>query len=580
MIAGQLADSDPSESNKKRIPVAKWLWKSYVQAAIIPLLVVEASFLAVYWLGSSSIYKENVAAVGDISSTYLSDLARREALNIDARLTGIVSLTALFAAESRRALDGNQPLSVRQRARLANFPEGGLYTRDENGTTSSFYSAINRIGPEHFAKIGRLSALDDFMINTKRSEPLIASLYFNTADSYNLIYPYVDSREKIEPRTDVSKFNFYYEADAQHNPARTTVWTDAYIDPAGHGWLVSALAPVWRNNVLEGVVGIDIKLGTIVDRLRNLKLPWGAYAMLVGKGGHIIAMPPSAEADLKLKEMRDHEYRGIVATDTFKPDSFNIAKRLDTAPLFRAMQRQSHGTIDLNLNGPRLASFSSIGGTQWKLVIVAPQARVYADANNLNRRLHMAGYIMLAGLLFFYVIFFVFLYFRARRVSQLVAAPLQEIEQVLSRIRNGQHRQTFSGSKVAELDALGHNLITTGAQLGDAVDKIVQQQQFVSAALEQQNRINVEQTKFIRHISHELRTPLAVIDSAAQILERKADSIEPQELQRRLGKMRTAVKRIAETLESLLSHTQRERADDATPGPASHARPVPGAPKP
>lgn len=557
MIAGDSTESVRSRANVRSVPITKWLWRSYVRAAIVPLLVVEVSFLAIYWLGSGVIYSENVEAVGEISTDYLSDLSRREALNIDSRLTGVATLTTLFAAETRRALDGNQPLSAEHRARLAAFPEGGLYTRSDDGTTSGFYSAINRIGPEHYAKIGRLSALDGFMANTKNSDALIASLYFNSSDSYNLIYPYIDTREMIDAKTDVRNYNFYYEADAKHNPARGTVWTDAYIDPAGHGWLVSSLAPVWRGNTLEGVVGIDIKLETIVKRLLSLELPWGGYAMLVGKDGHIIAMPPQAEVDLDLKELNAHEYNSFVASSMFKPDSFNIAKRKDTLPLSQAMQRSADGTIDLDLNGPRLASFADIAGTHWKLVIVVPKSRVYAGANHLNQRLRMVGYVMLAGLVAFYAAFFAFLYFQAKRMSKLVAAPLEDISQVLSRIRGGDYQQSFAGSRVAELATLGEHLVTTGAELGAARDQILKQERIVAQALEQQRRINADQTNFVRVMSHELRTPLAVIDSAAQIIERKAATIQPEDLQRRVGKMRSATRRITAALENLLSGTQK-----------------------
>lgn len=565
MISNAFATTVPSRKKQKPIPIKKWLWNSYLHAAIIPLLVVELSFLAIYWLSSSITYRENVDTIGRVSSDYLSDLARREALNIDARLNGIAAMAALFAAETRRALDGNQVLSARQRARLVPFAEGGLYTPVDDGTTGSFYSARNRIGAEHYAKIGRLSTLDGFLINAKRSEPLIASLYVNTADSYNLIYPYINAAGMIEPRTDVRNFNFYYEADAKNNPGRKPVWTDAYVDPAGHGWLVSALAPVWRGETLEAVVGIDIQLATIVERLLALQLPWGGYAMLIGKDGKIIAMPPAAERDLKLKDLRGHAYKAMVTASTFKPEEFNIARRPDTKSLFEAMQRKAEGLIELDLSGPRLASFADISGTHWKLVIVVPKSRVYANAESLNQRLHTVGYIMLAGLLSFYLAFFAFLYCRAKRMSRLVATPLEEVSQLLERIRDGQSHHSFAGSTVAELDILGRQLVSTGEQLAAARDTIIEQERIVSAALDQQRRINAAQTEFVRHMSHELRTPLAVIDSAAQIIGRKAHAIEPVELERRVDKMRGATQRIANTLAKLLSGMEQAPSDDEAP---------------
>ena len=42
----------------------------------------------------------------------------------------------------------------------------------------------------------------------------------------------------------IPNYNFYYLADAEHNPSRGVVWTDVYLDPAGQGWMMSAIAPV------------------------------------------------------------------------------------------------------------------------------------------------------------------------------------------------------------------------------------------------------------------------------------------------------------------------------------------------
>lgn len=555
----QTIDEPASRDRKQRArPLRAIIWSSYIKTALIPLIIIELGFLATYWYGSGSIYRYNISNSRQVSADYMSDITRREASNIEARLASIAKLAQFFSATADRALRTDRPLPPDLRYRLERFPQGGLYTGRDNGTTASFYSAINRIGPRQWEKVARLSALDPFMIDAQASDPLIASLYVNTNDSYNLIFPYVDVPKLIEPRTNVTKFNFYFEADAEHNPERSVVWTDAYIDPAGHGWLVSALAPIWQNNTLEGVVGIDVKLDTIVKRLLTMDLPWAGYAMLISKDGKILAMPPAGERDLGLEEPRGHDYRDIVATDIFKPETFDIEQRKDTAPLLDAIRRQKEGMVSLNLTGPRLASFAHVAGTGWTLVVIVPRELVYAHADEINARLRTTGFLMVTVLLAFYVAFFVLLYNRARRMSRQVAEPLESIERLLARIRQGDHHQAFAGSRIAEIDALGHNLVSTGRQLGEASERILRQERTVSEALVQQKRINEEKTAFVRHISHELRTPLAIIDSTAQIIGRKADIIAPDDLRARSVKLRSSTKRIVIALETLLSGMQSD----------------------
>lgn len=540
------------------VPLERWLWRSYVRSAIIPLLFIELTFLAIYWVSNQIVYTQNVSTVSSVSRDYLSDIARREATSTSINLASVSQTTSLFAHQTLKALKGNHVPSAAEQSRYQKGATGGFFTTRDNGGTASFYSALTPIGPEQINKVWKLAALDPLMIDIKNANSEISSLYFNTFDSYNRIYPYFDVRDQYPRDMDIPSYNFYYDADAAHNPERRAVWTDAYIDPAGHGWMVSSIAPVWNGTKLEGVVGIDLTLKTMIDRLITLKLPWDGYAVLVDREGRILALPPKGEKDFGLKELTEHSYAEAIQADTFKPDSFNIKKRADTRALADAMAKNADGVVALNIDGPRLASFSRIAGPGWHLVIIAPTAKILADADTLKNRLRTIGLIMLAGLLVFYLVFFVFLYRRAQAMSTRVASPLGIISGLIERIGDGQYHQKFAGSHVTELDDLGRRLVLTGNQLGEAHDRIVKQERIVSRALARQKQVNEEQIRFIRVMSHELRTPLSVIDSGAQIIDRKAEIIKPQDLRDRSAKLRAAVRRIADLLQKLVSSATPE----------------------
>lgn len=553
MSAG-LVDGDAAP-----VPLRKWLWRSYLRSALIPLLVIELTFLGIYWASTAVVYRENVAAVGKISHDYLDDVARREATSIGNALAGVGSVTTLFARQAGMALQGNYEPSAAEKRRYARTDYGAFYTLYDNGGTASFHSGHVPAGPEQIAKVWRLAALDPLMIDIKNTNPQIASIYVNTHESYNRIYPYFDVLDQYPKKMNIPEYNFYYEADATHNPKRGQVWTDAYVDPAGQGWMVSSIAPVWSKQRLEAVVGIDVTLNTVIDRLLRLKLPWNAYAVLVGRDGRIIALPPQGEKDLKLSELTAHSYDEAVMGDTFKPEQFDIDLRPDTRPLAEVMAKGAEGSAELDLGGTHLASFATVPGPGWRLVVIAPASEIYRKAEVLRERTERVGYIMLVGLLLFYVVFLILLYRRAREMSVRVAEPLATISALLARIGAGEYRQTFAGSKVEELDSLGRELVSTGCQLGDAHDRIVEQDRLVSRALARQWQLHEEQVRFIRTMSHELRTPLAVIDSGAQIVDRKAETLAPADLRGRAVKMRGAVRQISDLLHRLVATTQMER---------------------
>lgn len=88
----------------------------------------------------------------------------------------------------------------------------------------------------------------------------------------------------------IPTFNFYYLADKIHNPQQKVVWTDAYLDPAGLGWMISAIAPVYKGDFLEGVVGIDVTIDQLITNILSIQLPYTSMAMLVDEKGHILGM--------------------------------------------------------------------------------------------------------------------------------------------------------------------------------------------------------------------------------------------------------------------------------------------------
>jgi signal transduction histidine kinase len=550
----------PDGNEDVKLPLQRWLWRSYLRSAIIPLLVIELTFLAIFWACNAYIYRENVATVRTVSGNFLSDVARRESLAIGSELEATSRQTTLFARQTLKALDGSYEPPAAEKRRYGPGKAGGLVTRYDNGGTASFYSNVTQIGPEQLDKVWRLAALDPLMIDIASSSPQIGSIYVNTWDSYNRIYPYFDVEAQYAPGMRIPSYNFYYEADAAHNPQRKTVWTDAYIDPAGHGWMVSSIAPVWRGSKLEAVVGIDVTLKTIIERLNGLDLPWDGYAILVDRKGGILALPPDGEQDFGLRELTSHRYSEAIMADTFKPDTFNINKRADTRALAEAMRKAPSGDAEIQFDGAHTASFSTIAGPGWRLVVIAPNSKIYADAEATRSRLRTIGFSMMGVLFVFYAVFFVYLAGRARAMSARVAAPLAGINELIDKIGAGDFRQVFGGSRVSELDDLGHRLVETGEKLAEADEQIQEQERIVTRALARQTQINDEMVRFVRIMSHELRTPLSVIDSSAQIIDRKAGSLEVPDLKARSQKVRGAVRRISDLLQDMV---RRLDPDDA-----------------
>ena len=84
------------------------------------------------------------------------------------------------------------------------------------------------------------------------------------------------------------------------------------------------------------------------------------------------------------------------------------------------------------------------------------------------------------------------------------------------------------------------------------------QKEQLKLALDKEREFNGLQRQFVAMVSHEFRTPLAIIDGNAQRLARRSDNIAPDRLLTNTDKIRKAVSRLTNLMESVLSVAQLE----------------------
>ena len=449
------------------ISLLGWIWRAYVRNALVPLLVVELLLVAVYLTSHGWSLRKNVAALTEVARQELLRSADGESDAIEKQLGQVAALTEVLRRQATAAVaaHGRRP---GERARMRLQPTGALTTWRDDGGTAVYYSALTPKGEAQYAKLEQLAAIDPLLRDITLANPLIVQAYINTDDSQTRIWPWIDAAQLFDPRMDVRAFNFYYEADARHNPRRGVVWTDAYVDPAGKGWLVSAIAPVYTGDVLEGVVGADVTVDRIVADVLRQDLPWQGFLILIGKSGTLLALPPQGERLFNLKELREHDYVDAIRADTFKPDEFNIYRRPDFAEIGNLLKTQAAGIGRLEGAAPQLVAWVTIPSVGWKLMSLVPEGAVLGPARTLSRDLAALGWVMLAGLVGFYLVFFTFLYRRARIVSRSIAEPLTQIERMAHRIAVGEYEQTLPPFGVSEFRHTVGELQSLGRLLGDS----------------------------------------------------------------------------------------------------------------
>ena len=534
--------------NGREHSLHQWVWLAYLRSALLPLLFVELALLSVYMLSHHWSHSENINTVNTLANEELGRLVQNYSDIIDRQLESVSQLTELLRQESQYVLTHDDASVHEADNRYTLTDKGTLFSRINDGGAAVFFSGAVKLNDSIKGKINQTSRLDSSLRRIVEVNPLVVQAYLNTHDSLNRIWPYFDVSSQYEPNMNVQSYNFYYEADAQHNPSRKTVWIDAYLDPAGLGWMVSCIAPVYRGDFLEGVVGLDITLDNIIKQVLSLNIPWHGFAVLISKDGTFLALPQRAESILHLHELTDHNYAETIKQAVFKPGQFNINQRPDLATLRDALNTPQQTLSRIFLTEPFLVASNTMSSRGWRLAVFVPENEILKPINTLAQRLTHIGWYLLGGLLLFYVLFFMFLYRRSGALSKKICQPLDDIQRMAAQIGDGNFVPETPRHRVQEFESTVQQMLLTAQKLDNT------EQQLINAK-EQAEQANYAKGAFLANISHEIRTPLNAIIGLSEL----AEGDDPHQRQNRyLNQIRQASQSLLAIVNDILDFSKIE----------------------
>ncbi|MEN9822543.1 MAG: hypothetical protein RLZ04_969, partial [Actinomycetota bacterium] len=369
--------------------------------------------------------------------------------------------------ETLRILENPAMVDPKEAERYVLTPEGSYVTRTVDDGAAMYYSAINEIGPEQKEKALQFSRLDPLLRYIIEANPLVSQAYVNTYDTLLRLYPNFPVIDVLPPDTDVRDFNFFYLADAENNPTRTTLWTPVYVDPVGQGWITSVISPVYKDDTLEAVAALDIRVQKLVDEILDDVQPFGGYSALIDDNGIIIAMPSQMEAILQLDEVTDVDYSEYIYSDTFKSDDFDIDLREDTAELAAALATPT-GVQRLSVgDSESFVAWDTIVGTGWRVVTITPLsgvAGIYEPGDRTSDATRTAFAIMVGALIVVIAGIFAWLFSSTRRITNQFVA----IDRATARIADGDFHPTLPSAPISEMESTGSKILEMGCRLDRA----------------------------------------------------------------------------------------------------------------
>lgn len=460
----------------------KLLSRKFLQSSLIPILSIEVLLLVLYFSVNAYISRETEKTLLEEVRSTAIPIVEQSSNRVNDDLRDVARHAHLLRQETERffakpdlfALPNGIPS-------LKVGDSGALYKANQQGC-GMFYAAKTKIGDKERAKAIQSEGLDPIYDVVLKSTPNLAAVYLNTWDDMNRLCPYIDKLwDTYPPNLEMSDYNFYYEADAKHNPGRKVVWTSVYLDPAGQGWMASAIVPIYKGNFLEGVLGLDITVDKMTKNILGQKLPWDASVFLVDSMGMILAMPSSVEEALGLKELKQHVYKSSVITTVEKPEEFNLTKNPDKtlAQKFAQILKNSTKISDMEIKGKEyMLAQAIVEETGWRLMFLVDKEKVVSPVTALKQTSQWLGYAVVGMMVVFYAVFFSILLVQSKNFARKIAKPVENL--VSAAMKMGQEKAQeniqVEISGVKELDSLSFEFQRMQSEIRQRTEALIAEQ--------------------------------------------------------------------------------------------------------
>ncbi|WP_321468089.1 diguanylate cyclase [Halarcobacter sp.] len=446
-----------------KIRLEKLIYKNYLKTSVFSILFIELALLIIYFTVNNKIVNISIQSLlSDIEKSVYSTI-KNSIKDTEQKFNNIENLSYILQNEHENFFKYVVKLNDFD-GKYYRYANNGVFYKYKNiDGASLFVSNKEKIDRSFKEEIFKTEIFDNTLKTLVDRNNLITAAYYNSHRNYIRYYPFLKNAYNVFPSDfEISNYNFYYEANKKNNPEKKAVWTDVYLDPAGQGWMLSVIVPIYNNDFLEGVSGIDITVENIIKNILESEIPYNASSILLDKYGSIIGLTKNSEDTLNLKDSSDYKYfkDEKIGKTIYKRDSFNILNHKDEKirEIFSKVLNEENYSREIYLNNKKYLLFSEkIKKTSWYVVSLINEDNITSEVRSLESYYKNLGYTIIASIIIFYLAFFVFLHFRAKDFVRKINLPLSKIIEMTKNIGNKKSAEKLEECGVYEIDLLNDN---------------------------------------------------------------------------------------------------------------------------
>ncbi len=354
-----------------------------------------------------------------------ADTVFSEAIN---DLTTIASYRGELESQHENLAGGNYWNAAE---RISQLP-GGQYGNSSSDPASVYIPSTYAVTEEMLSDINTSIYLDFLASNYLQSHPDVTAIYYISSMGYTVYYPNIALAQNVPPDFDPTTQPFYTIVTPEQNPAREPRWTKPYQDPAGLGMIVTLSIPVYsRDGVFKGVIGADIKLATVAERIANVNISPSSLAFLVDKNGIILAMSEAGYRLFGLEpevvEVNQSPQQSILSTDS-------------EIMLFTAQRIVTSRTnlLTFPINGVETyLGVASLNTTEYKLVVLAPTNELNQEITTSRSEVKAEVNNFFANSSLILIALFVGSFVLSLLVGQIITRPMKRLTNTVEEIASG-----------------------------------------------------------------------------------------------------------------------------------------------
>ena len=313
----------------KKIILEKLIYKNYLKTALTSILFIEIALIVIYFNVNNSMVNKSVDFILNDIKKSVYTIVKSATSEIEHKFSDIENLAYILQNEHQNFFKYYKDINLENKPNFSFANNGMYYKTKDNGGSSVVVSKNTIITDGIKKKLHNSEIFDNTFKSIVNGHDMIIATYFNSFDNLNRYYPYIPSAYNIFPANlRMDNYNFYNGAKLENNPEKKLVWTDVYLDPAGQGWMLSAIIPIYNKDFMEGVTGIDVTVEMIINKFLNFKLPYKGNSFLIDVKGNVIAMPKEVARifDIKNPEKYIYNFDEKITKTVYKKNNYSILK--------------------------------------------------------------------------------------------------------------------------------------------------------------------------------------------------------------------------------------------------------------